>query len=127
MIQKQSTSARQPYPSCAAVEQLDLDLFLELFDLLTERRLRDVETLRGPTEIQLFSDGNEVPQMTQFHADIPSLQTIADRFIRLNASGSDSRQLDRPSFVDLDVRSDWLARRGRKTKPSEVKGVLTSR
>jgi len=51
MFQKQSTSARQPYPSCGAIEQPDLDLFLELFDLLTERRLRDVEALRGPTEI----------------------------------------------------------------------------
>jgi len=35
MFEKQSTSDRHPYPSCAAIEQLDLDLFLELFDLLT--------------------------------------------------------------------------------------------
>src|SRR5262245_39696561 len=46
MFQKQSPSARQPYPSCAAIEQPGLDLFLQLLDLLTERRLRDVEALR---------------------------------------------------------------------------------
>src|SRR5438094_6886271 len=65
MFEKQSTSARQPHPSLGAFEQLDVDLFLELFDLVTERRLRDVEALRGPPEIQLFSDGNEVSEMAQ--------------------------------------------------------------
>jgi hypothetical protein len=64
MFEKQSASARQPHPPLGAFEQLNVDLFLELFDLLTERRLRDVEALRGPPEIQLFSDGNEVSQMT---------------------------------------------------------------
>src|SRR5204862_5195150 len=64
MFEKQSASARRPHPPLGAFEQLNVDLFLELFDLLTERRLRDVEALRGRPEIQLFSDGNEVSQMT---------------------------------------------------------------
>jgi hypothetical protein len=71
MLEKQSTTAGQPHPPFGAFEQLNLDLFLQLFDLLTERRLRDVEPLCGSRETQLFSDGNEVPQVTQLHADLP--------------------------------------------------------
>ena len=51
MLEKQSTSARQPHPPFAAIEQPDLDLFLQLLDLLTERRLRDVQALGGATEM----------------------------------------------------------------------------
>jgi hypothetical protein len=51
MLEKQSTSARQPYPPFGAIEQPDLDLFLQLLDLLTQRRLRDVEALGGATEM----------------------------------------------------------------------------
>jgi hypothetical protein len=50
MLEKQSTRARQPHPSAAAVEQPDLDLFLELLDLLTERRLRHVQPFGGTRE-----------------------------------------------------------------------------
>jgi len=38
---------------------------------LTERGLRDVEALSGATEMQFFSDGDEVSQMTQFHTMPP--------------------------------------------------------
>ena len=51
MLEKQSTRARQPYPPFGAIEQPDLDLFLQLLDLLTQRRLRDVETLSSATEM----------------------------------------------------------------------------
>jgi len=64
MLEKHSPAARQSHPALATIEQLDLDLFLELFDLLTERRLRHVEALSGSPEIQLFSDGDEVSQVT---------------------------------------------------------------
>jgi hypothetical protein len=39
MLEKLSTNARQPYPPFVAIEQPDLDLFLQLLDLLAERRL----------------------------------------------------------------------------------------
>jgi hypothetical protein len=51
MLEKQSPSARQPHPPFAAIEQPDVDLFLQLLDLLTQRRLRDVEPLGGATEM----------------------------------------------------------------------------
>jgi len=78
VLEKGSPAARQPHPPLVAIEQLDLDLFLELFDLLTERGLRHVESLGGAPEIQLFRDGNEVPQVTQLHADLPFRQAIAN-------------------------------------------------
>src|SRR5262245_46084649 len=51
MVEKEAPSARQPHPSFAAVKQPDLNLFLQLFDLLTEGRRRDVESVRGVTEM----------------------------------------------------------------------------
>src|SRR5262249_50002963 len=51
MIEKQSTSGCQSYPPFGAIEQPDLDLLLQLLDLLTEGRLRDMEALGGPTEM----------------------------------------------------------------------------
>jgi hypothetical protein len=39
MLQKLSTSARQPHPPFVAIEQPDLDLLLQQPDLLAERRL----------------------------------------------------------------------------------------
>src|SRR5262249_42656051 len=78
MLEKEPPGARQPHPPFAAIEQPDLNLFLQLLDLLTERRLGDVEALGGATEMQLFSDGNEVSQMTQLHAVPPSGRAIAE-------------------------------------------------
>src|SRR5262249_613568 len=68
MLEKEPPGARQPHPPFAAIEQPDLNLFFQLLDLLTERRLGDVEARGGATEMQLFSDGDEVSQMTQLHA-----------------------------------------------------------
>jgi hypothetical protein len=51
MFEKLSTSARQAHPPLGTVEQLNPNLFLQLPDLLTEGRLRDVETLGSATEV----------------------------------------------------------------------------
>src|SRR5215471_8993050 len=51
MFEKLSTSGRQAHPPFRAVEQPDLELFLQLFDLLAERRLRDVEAFGSATEM----------------------------------------------------------------------------
>jgi len=56
-------------------EELDADLALQLTDLLTERRLSGFEPLRGPAEIQLLGDGDEVPEMAQFDRRLPSNKT----------------------------------------------------
>jgi hypothetical protein len=49
----------------AAVDELGAELVLEVLDLPTERRLRDVEALRGPTEVALLGQGHERAQVTQ--------------------------------------------------------------
>ena len=54
-----------------AVEELDAELLLELADLLAYCRLRDVQALRRAAEVQLLGDGDEVPQVTEFHGDPP--------------------------------------------------------
>jgi hypothetical protein len=42
-------------------------LLLQRLDLLAQRRLRDAQHLGGAAKVQLFGDGDEVAQMTQFH------------------------------------------------------------
>src|SRR5688500_10640065 len=50
-----------------AHEQLGVDLALQRLDLLAERRLLHVELLRRPRDVALAGDGDEVPEMAQFH------------------------------------------------------------
>lgn len=50
-----------------AVEQLHTQQPLELFDLLRQRRLGDVQRLGGPGEVPVVGDGEQVPDMTQLH------------------------------------------------------------
>ena len=50
-----------------AHEQLGAQFLFQLGDLQTQRRLRDMQALRGACEAQLFRQGDEVTQMAQFH------------------------------------------------------------
>ena len=45
--------------AAVALEQRRADASLERFDLLRERRRRDVQALRGAAEVQLLGDGDE--------------------------------------------------------------------
>jgi hypothetical protein len=45
----------------------DVEFPLQLPNLLGERRLRDVQSLSGPAEVQFLRDRAEVPEVTQFH------------------------------------------------------------
>ena len=42
-------------------------MLLQAFHLLAERGLRSFQAFRGAREVQLFRDGDEIPQMPQFH------------------------------------------------------------
>ena len=59
--------------SLGPVEQPDAELLLELADLLADRGLRHVQALRRAAEVQLLRDRDEVPQVTEFHGDPPSI------------------------------------------------------
>src|ERR1051325_2359520 len=55
--------------ACAPQER-DFDRSFEHADLLTERRLGDVEAAGGPAEIEFFGDGDEGPELADVHAEI---------------------------------------------------------
>src|SRR2546428_23392 len=70
-----SLSERKDQPACGCEldvparppKQGRLELFLQPPNLLAQGRLRDVETRGRPAEVQLFSDGNEVPKVSKLH------------------------------------------------------------
>jgi len=47
---------------------MKLMLGFEVGDLFTERRLGDMQSVRGPPEVQLFGHGNDCKQVTDFNA-----------------------------------------------------------
>ena len=55
-------------PRRSRLEELDADGALELQDLLREARLGDVEAIGCPPEVELFGDGDEVPELTEIYA-----------------------------------------------------------
>src|SRR5215831_6677026 len=65
--EEQSTGIRQLDVTCCPVEEGRLQLGLQTPNLLAQRRLRYVELRRGPPEVELLGDREEVPQMTQLH------------------------------------------------------------
>jgi hypothetical protein len=57
------TGFGQPDPAARTVEELDAQLLLQSPHLLAQRGLGDVLALRGPAEMQLLGDGQEVTQL----------------------------------------------------------------
>ncbi|MCY1241781.1 hypothetical protein D9M72_547020 [compost metagenome] len=58
---------REEHAPLVALEQPDLELFFERLDLDAQRRLRNVQALRGAREVELLGDGDEIAEMAQFH------------------------------------------------------------
>jgi len=54
--------------AAVADEELSSKLTFEVADLLRERRSGKVKPFRGPTEMQFFGNGDEVRQLSKFHA-----------------------------------------------------------
>ncbi len=55
-------------PSLIASEQVELMLGFEVRNLFAERRLGDMQSVRGPPEVQLIGQGNDCKQVTDFNA-----------------------------------------------------------
>jgi hypothetical protein len=61
-----------------ALEQVYTDFIFQVVHLPAQRRLRDAQLRCGPGEVQRFTYGHEVPEMSQFHFSTPScLKSIA--------------------------------------------------
>ena len=55
-------------PPLVASEQMKSVLGFEVRNLFTERRLGYMQSVRGPREVQLFGQGNDCKQVTDFDA-----------------------------------------------------------
>jgi hypothetical protein len=85
-------------PSLIASEQVKFMLFFEVGNLLAERRLGDVQSVRGPREVQLFGQDNDCVQVTDFEVGehcskpqavdtslfVPRGSAYSDRFLYRN-------------------------------------------
>jgi len=67
-VQQRLAGDRQLHAAGAANEQRDAEFGLQRADLLAERRLLHVEPPRRTGDVPLLGDGDEVAEMTQFHA-----------------------------------------------------------
>ena len=53
-----------------AIQQARAEFVLKVADLCAQGRLREVQVHSGAAEAELFCDGDEVAQMTQFHREL---------------------------------------------------------
>src|SRR5215211_3494111 len=71
MLVKKLPSVGQAQRTGPAFEKHHAQLFLELVDLPTERRLGHLQRLRGTRDAPLSNHGHEIAEVAQFHS-IPS-------------------------------------------------------
>ncbi len=62
--EKGAPHVRELDSAVGPMKEADAEILLQAPDLLTERRLRDVKSLGGPPEVELFRDSDEVPEVT---------------------------------------------------------------
>src|ERR1700733_9738368 len=77
-VEQPHSRRRQLHAVAAPQQEVRPDLLLELADLAAEYRLRDVQTLCGPSEMKLLRHGYEVPKLAQVQRR-PGRQTHARR------------------------------------------------
>src|SRR6266852_2621842 len=68
MWQQHGAGRSQPHPPGISLEQLKPELTLQRLDPLCERRLGQMQVLRGMSEMAGVGDFYESPELTQFHA-----------------------------------------------------------
>jgi hypothetical protein len=68
--QKRFACRRQRDSFAPSVEQLYPKFAFQIVDLLTERRLRNVQPIRGVREVQLLGGSDEVFKMAELHGQL---------------------------------------------------------
>ena len=72
--EESGSCVRQRDRALGPVEQPHAQLLFELANLLADRRLRNVESLRGPAEVQFLCDRYEISEVPKFQC-LPFLRT----------------------------------------------------
>ncbi len=65
--EKRCAGLGQLYRALGAIKKLQAEFIFEIMDLPAQRRLRDTKFLRRLGEVQNFSHGGEVSEVSQFH------------------------------------------------------------
>src|SRR4051794_5154424 len=65
MFEEHVTGRRQPHPAAGAVEQPDVERALQALDLPGQRRLGQIQPLRGPAVVEFLGDRDESPKLLQ--------------------------------------------------------------
>ena len=65
LLQERCPGRRELNVALGTKEQRDAHLGLQLFDLLAERRLGDVEPLGGPAEVKVLGHRDEILEMSK--------------------------------------------------------------
>src|SRR6185369_11294221 len=95
-----------------AVEEAHAELLLELADLLADRRLGDVQPLRGAAEVPLFGGSDEVPEVSELHHYLPgAIGVRPDRRGRPSVACGDCRAADASAKYPQTGRFGRFSRR----------------
>jgi hypothetical protein len=54
--------------AAGTIQELGAEFFFEQGDLVGHGRLREIAQARGPREMPQFRDGDEGPQLSEFHS-----------------------------------------------------------
>ena len=67
VLEEDFTFRREAHAARRSHEQSYTELVLEILDLAADRRLGDVQSLRGPTHVTHLGNGNEVFDLREAH------------------------------------------------------------
>ena len=70
LLKKHATRVREANGFCGALKQIESDVVLEISNLRTKRRLRNVKLQRRARDVFQLRDGDKVAQMPEFHRTI---------------------------------------------------------
>ena len=67
LVQEGLAGGREPHAMLVAIEQPGADVGLQPLHRHAQRRLRDVQPLRGAAKAALLGDGDELAELAQVH------------------------------------------------------------
>lgn len=93
-------SGRQGHRPGVALEQDRGEVVLQVLDAAAQRWLGHLQTPRGPPEVALLSDSNEVPQKTQIHHSIDTRRVSIGAKVVFDAATRSAVRWKKPPAQD---------------------------